>query len=362
MKKPARLEDIPFSETLGEEPEAPRFGDVASDREDLRASARLYWFRHTFDGCLNSAFHACLKNCPPGFVSRFGQSLVPLSRWAYRNKVFPKRISQNFTALTKGRWPNERQRQLGLERWWINIGRTISEFSIVNKLWKHSRIRVEGFENLEDARALGGPLIFTSVHLSTWEALFVAIHEGLSGPSIGPFQPEPNRFKNRIVHAIRKERNQYLFPPGQRSAYRLHRLMGSGLFSMTIFIDEVREKQVHLPLFGRKPPEKGNAVVAIKIANSCGGTIVPTYLKRLGPARFKLVILPPIERTGTEKAYDIRGTVNALNDIFEPIVLENIEEWYMLGELRLPKSFEQAPFAQKLSKGNAERHKNSNLT
>ncbi|WP_298982072.1 lysophospholipid acyltransferase family protein [uncultured Roseibium sp.] len=362
MIKPVRLEDIPFSETLGKEPEAPRFGDVAAARADLRSTARLYWFRHTFDGCLNNAFHACLKHCPPGFVSRFGQSLVPLSRWVYRHKIFSQRIARNFSALTDGRWTNDGQRQVGLKRWWINIGRTISEFCIVNKLWKNSRIQVEGLENLEATRSHGGPLIFTSVHLSTWEAVFAAIHEGLSGPSIGPFQPEPNRFKNKIVHAIRKERNQYLFPPGQRSAYRLHRLMGSGLFSMTIFIDEVRENQIHLPFFGRKPPEKGNAVVATKIANSCGGTIVPVYLTRLGPARFKLVILPPVERIGTGEAYDIRSTVQALNDIFEPIVLENIEEWYMLGELRLPKSFERTPFAQELAKGNAERHKTSRLT
>lgn len=346
MKKPSRLEDIPFAETLAQEPEAPPLRDLVSGDRTRRRLAGLYWVRHTKDGILNTVFHHILKRCPSGAVSNFGKSLVPLMRWSYRNKIFPRRISRNFGALTHGRWPDAEAGKASLDRWWQNISRTISEFSTVNKLWNSARIQVEGLEHLEAARQSGGPIIFTSMHLATWEALFVAIHEGLAGPSIGPFQPESNRFKNKIVHAIRKERNQYLFPPGQRSAYRLRRLMASGRYSMTIFIDEVRGKQVHLPCFGRKIPQQGNAVVAVKIANSCQGTLVPTYLTRTGPARFKLVILPPVERPSGNEAYLVPQTVQTLNDVFEPLVLDHIDEWYMLGELRLPETFEDSPWAR----------------
>ncbi|PVB63562.1 lysophospholipid acyltransferase family protein [Labrenzia sp. 011] len=355
MKKTVLLEDIPFQETLAEEPEAPPLRNVLASDQELRHRAGLHWFRHTKDGVLNTIFHSGLTHCPPEFVSNFGKTITPLVRWSYRNKLFPKRIERNFSELTQGRWQSEAAQDAGLHRWWQNIGRTISEFSIVNKLWKNSHIEIEGRENLLAAQAAGAPLIFTSMHLATWEALFVAVHEGLAGPSIGPFQPEPNRFKNRIVHAIRKERNQYLFPPGQRSAYRLHRLMTSGRYSMTIFIDEVRDRQVHLPLFGRKIPERGNAVVAVKIANACGGTLVPTYLTRTGPARFKLVILPAITRPESPADYDIPGTIEKLNRVFEPVVLDHIEEWYMLGELRLPQSFSKSPYARKLARTNAEK-------
>ncbi|WP_299813870.1 lysophospholipid acyltransferase family protein [uncultured Roseibium sp.] len=353
MKKPDRLEDIPFAETLATEPAAPPISALLSQDPKLRDKARLYWIRHSKDGLLNTIFHSALKHCPPDFVSGFGKALTPLVRWSYRNKLFPNRIKRNFSELTRGRWQSEADEEAGLHRWWQNIGRSISEFSIVNRLWKNSHITVEGIENLEAARNAGGPLIFTSMHLGTWEALFVAIHDNLTGPSIGPFQPEPNRFKNRIVHAIRKERNQYLFPPGQRSAYLLRRLMTTGRYSMTIFIDEVRDKQVHLPLFGRKLPDKGNAVVAIKIANACGGTLVPTYLTRTGPARFKLVILPAIKRSAAQSAYEIPDTIRDLNRVFEPVVLDHVEEWYMLGELRLPQSFRNTPYAKKLALRNA---------
>ncbi|POF29233.1 lysophospholipid acyltransferase family protein [Roseibium marinum] len=355
MKKPARLEDIPFRQTLAEEPDAPPLRELLSNDQKRRDRARLYWLRHSKDGVLNTIFHSGLKRCPAEFVSGFGKAITPLVRWSYRNKLFPNRIKRNFSELTQGGWRSETEEEAGLHSWWQNVGRSISEFSIVNRLWKNSHIEIEGLENLEAARNAGGPLIFTSMHLGTWEALFVAIHEGLAGPSIGPFQPEPNRFKNRIVHAIRKERNQYLFPPGQRSAYLLRRLMATGQYSMTIFIDEVRDKQVHLPLFGRKLPDKGNAVVAVKLANTCGGTLVPTYLARTGPARFKLVILPGIERPGPQLAYEIPDTIKELNRIFEPVVLDHIEEWYMLGELRLPQSFHKTPYAKQLARKNAEK-------
>ncbi|MES0882314.1 lysophospholipid acyltransferase family protein [Roseibium sp. SCP14] len=355
MNKPFKLEDIPFEETLAEEPELPPIRDILARDPSSRKTAYIHWFRHTIDGVLNTIFHTGLRYCPDWFVSEFGRALVPLARWSYRNKIFPSRIERNFAALTQGSWQHRIQEQHGLNRWWQNIGRTISEFCVVNDLWRKSRISVEGIENIESARRSGRPLIFTSMHLGTWEALFVAIHDGLARPSIGPFQPEPNRFKNRIVHAIRRKREQYLFPPGQRSAYRLHRLMKTGRYSMTIFIDEVRNKQVHLPLFGRKAPDRGNAVVATKIANACDGVLVPTYLKRTGPARFKMVVLPPIQGQDATASYDVSKTVMALNDVFEPIVLNHIDEWYMLGELRLPKNFEQGTYAKSLAAKNTER-------
>jgi len=355
MSRPTRLEDIPFAETLAKEPAAPALRDLISRDPDRRERAGLHWIRHSKDGVLNTLFHHLLKRCSSGFVSDFGATLVPLMRWFYRDKIFPQRISSNFSALTEGRWTDDSVEKATLDRWFRNIARTLSEFCIVNKLWKNSRIEVEGIEHLEAARRPGRPLIFTSMHLGTWEALFVTIHEGLAGPSIGPFQPEPNRFKNRIVHAIRKERRQYLFPPGQRSAHRLYHLMASKRYSMTIFIDEVRDKQVHLPAFGRKLPEKGNAVVAVKIANACGGTLVPTYLTRTGPARFKMIILPPLERRAAAAPYPVRETVQDLNDLFEPIVLDHIDEWYMLSELRLARSFEKSPYAATLARENARR-------
>ncbi|GAA0781797.1 hypothetical protein E1180_21400 [Roseibium denhamense] len=354
MKRPLKLDDIPFRETLPEEPPAPPILDLWSSDAQRRQDAHLHWIRHTKDGLFNSALFSLMRLFPSRVVSNIGPLLVPLARHSYRNMVFPRRISRNFAALTPGRWQSTEARERALSNWWRNSGRTRSEFSVVNRLWDEGHICVEGRDNIERAKKLGGPLIFTSMHLATWEALFVAIHKGLDGPSIGPFQPEPNRFTNRIVYSIRKRRNQYLFPPGQLSAFRMRKLMASGCYSMTIFIDEVRNKQVHLPLFGRPVPNCGNAVVAIKIANACKGTLVPTYLIRRGPANFKQVICPPILRQPGASAYGISETIEALNQVFEPVVLKHFDEWYMLQELRLPTDFEQSEYAHQLHQTNTE--------
>ena len=347
--KRARLSDIPFSETRPAEPPAPPISDLWSQDPVRKRAARLHWIWHPFDGWLNTIAHHGLAALPASYVSGFGARLAPLAFWRYRRRVFAKRIARNFAALTPGRWQDDEDKNAGLLRWWRNIGRSNAEFSIVNRLWREGRIEVAGLEHLEAAKARGGPVLFTSVHLATWEAVFVAIHEGFAGPSIGPFQPEPSRFTNRIVYGLRKARNQYLFPPGQRSAFHLRRLLAAGEASMTIFIDEVRDRQVHFPCFGRRMPEAGNAVVAIKLANATGGTLVPVYLHRLDGARFRLTIRPPLERAG--KTYPVAETVAALNAIFEPLVLANIEEWYMLSEVRLPPDFETGAYATRLATG-----------
>ncbi|MBD1545089.1 lysophospholipid acyltransferase family protein [Roseibium aggregatum] len=304
----------------------------------LPVAARRHWLRHPLQGSVNRIFHELLRFTPCEVTSGIGAVLSPLACWRYRDRKFARRIARNLKTLAPDLCDTEMHHDASLKAWWRNIGRTIAEFSSVNRFVPEGRITIEGMEILHAAPASGGPLIFVSMHLATWEAIFAAVQLELAPPNIGPFQPEPNRFTNRIVYNSRKRRNQYLFPPGQRSAYRLHRLLtGGGAASMTIFIDEVRDDQVHLPLFGRKAPDRGNAVVAIKLANASGGTLVPVYLTREKGARFRLHILPPVpKRPAPETPYPVPDTILKFNGIFEPLVLENIRQWYMLAELRLP--------------------------
>lgn len=336
------LADIPFAETYPQEPAAPPFQDVWSREPAKRSWARLYWLKQPIEGRVNQISHTLFRFIPCDLGSGLAGRLSLLAYWRYKERIFAKRISRNLQVLAPERCGTTASHRVALLNWWSNIGRTIAEFSVVNALWPQGRISIEGEENLAAARAQGGPLIFISMHLSTWEAIFAAAQQAIAPPNIGPFQPEPSRFTNRIVYGSRKRRNQYIFPPGQRSAFRLQRLLAGGsAASMTIFIDEVRDFQIHLPLFGRAPPDKGNAVVAVKLANSTAGTLVPVYLKRTKGARFTLTVLPPLAKTDdTDKPYPIAATIMKFNEVFEPLVIENIEHWYMLSELRLPEHYD----------------------
>jgi lauroyl/myristoyl acyltransferase len=338
-RAPLTLADIPFEETYPQEAEAPPFRDVWAKDQAKRSWAKLYWLKQPIEGRINQISHTLFRFLPCDFGSALAGQLSLLAYWRYKNRIFAKRISGNLQALAPERCDTPARHRAALLNWWSNIGRTMAEYSIVNALWPKGRITVEGVENLAAAHAQGGPLVLVSMHLSTWEATAAAAQQGIASPNIGPFQPEPSRFTNRIVYGSRKRRNHYMFPPGQRSAFKLQRLLaGGGAASVIFFLDDVRDFQIHLPLFGRSPPDKGNAVVAVKLANSTGGTLLPIYLKRTRGARFKLVILPPLAKVSdADKPYPVAATILKFNEIFEPLVIENVEHWYMLGELRLPQ-------------------------
>jgi len=335
------LDDIPFEETRPVETPTPPLGALIGKSAEERAQARRYWLREAIEGNLNIATHKLFSVLPNSATTWIGGLLGKLAHKRYRERIFARRLAYNMAALAPGSTTCAEDGKRAVDNWWRNVGSTTAEFAVVNRLWRQGRIQIEGEAHLEAARAmaesLGGPLIFTSVHLSTWEAIFAVVHEALAHPNIGPFQPEPSRFTNSMVYNLRKRRNQYLFPPGQKSAYRLRRLLTGGRASLTIFIDEVRDKQVHLPLFGRPAPARGNTVVAIKLANASNGIILPAYLKREQGGHFRLVFLAPLKpEQASGIAYPVQETILRLNEVFEPLVLANLQHWYMLSELRLP--------------------------
>ncbi len=339
MSKPLSLADVPFGETLQEEPSAPTVRNLFVADAELRRQSARYWLVHPLKGGLGALFTVASRYLPRDFVSNAGARLSRVARRMYRNKPFSKRIAGNYSALTRELSGTRTDAVKGLDRWWANIGRTYAEFGILNTFYKEARIEVEGAEYLDQVHMSGDPVIFCAVHLATWETLTSALQALETRDLVSTFEPEQNRFTNRLVHAIRKERHHYAFPPGQKSAFRLHRLMASGNYSACFFVDEVRNKQIHLPLFGRELPTRGNAVAAVKLANKCSATLVPTYLTRTGPARFKLVICPPLLRERPAASYDVAKSIEALNAVLEPAVLRHIDEWYMLAELRLPMGF-----------------------
>jgi lauroyl/myristoyl acyltransferase len=340
-RAPLTLADIPFEETYPQEPEAPPFRNVWAKDEATRSRARHYWLKQSIEGRINQISHTLFRYLPCDLGSGLAGRLSQLAYWRFKNRIFAKRISRNLQVLAPERCNTPARHQVALLNWWSNISRAMAEFSVVDTLLPKGRVEIEGAENLAAARAQARPLIFVTMHLSSWETIGAAILH-IASPNISVFQPEPNRFINRIVYNSRKLRNHYIFPPGLRSGFRLHRLLTEGgVASALLFIDEVRNFQIHLPLFGRPPPDKGNAVVAIKLANAARGTLVPVYLKRTTGARFKLVVLPPLAAShDADRPYPVAETIMKFNEIFEPLVIENVEHWYMLSELRLPQYYD----------------------
>ncbi|AXS38888.1 lysophospholipid acyltransferase family protein [Breoghania sp. L-A4] len=331
-----KLEDIPFDVTRPLEPKGPGLGALRGGPAARRRFV-AHWIADPLQGGINLVTHHALRLLPSPWCTRFGGAMAGLARTRFAQRPFALRIAANLSALRPDLAADPDAFRDSHARWWANAGRAYAEYSVVGRLWHEGRVEVAGMEHLDAAQKTGRPLVFAGVHLGNWELVFVALQNLPEKPMCGTFQPEPNRFANTVVHNLRKRYGGYVFPPGKRSAMHIVRILKSGAANLVMFVDEVRGFQIHLPLLGRRPPERGNAVNVLKIARVTNAVILPVYMLRLKDSRFRLTILPPFEPEASGDAErDLPRNVTGLNDIFEPVIRANVEQWHMLPELRLP--------------------------
>ncbi|NBN62465.1 lysophospholipid acyltransferase family protein [Pannonibacter tanglangensis] len=326
------LTGIPFDVTRASEPPAPPLRDLVARDRTQRARAFGYHVGDRLTGLSGRLLHELMRHLPPAQVSWIGSLLGGPASWLYRRRIFARRMAANLRHLRPDVAAQPALEAQLLRRWWGNTGRAYAEYASVERLWPAGLIEVHGREHHDAALQDGRGVIFACVHLGNWEGLAACLPHLTGGPVIGTYQDEPNRFTNRLIHALRKRRGQYIFPPGRASAGPLYRLTVSRTVTTYLYVDEVRDRQVHMPLFGREIPETGNIVNVVKLARSASARIVPAALIRGDGPRLTLTLLPAIE------PQELETTIRALDAALTPLVLAHLDQWYMLPELRLPQT------------------------
>ncbi|MES2843673.1 MAG: lysophospholipid acyltransferase family protein [Pseudomonadota bacterium] len=326
--KPESLHDIDINLTRAPEPKGPRLSALWSGAQ-ARRDWRKHWVDDTVTGVANVALHQVMRLLPPGWCSDIGAEIGPFVQRLYDKQFMGNRIRRNLALLTGDADPR---------LWWQNTGRVHAEFAAIDKLWAHGRITVQGEDHLTALREKGQRYIVASVHLGTWEGLALILQQQFGVPVLAPYQPQPNRFINRLIFRLRRGRGLIGLPPGQRSALLLHRLISSGAATGYIMVDEVRDGLTHFPLFGRKPPDRGNAVLAVKLAQAAQAVILPVVLLRQSGCTFALHFLPPV----TPGSDGVTPALIRLNAVLEPIVRDHTDQWYMLTSLDVPKAAQTA--------------------
>ncbi|GGF03322.1 lysophospholipid acyltransferase family protein [Stappia taiwanensis] len=331
-----RLEDVPFSETMAPEPEAPPLRHLLW-RGDAGRQARRY---HVFDriaGARLVALDALFRRLPvdvaPAFAERVASAVRPLQR----RRVYARRIAHNLSVLAPEGPREGRALQTAVANWWQNAGRTVAEYACVERYRKAGRVTVEGLDALRDMGLADGQFIYVSVHLGSFELLGEVVSRGFQRPCVGIWEPETNRFKNRLLSRLRKRYGFHVFPPGRRSARHIHRCVVQGGCDILCYVDEVRDRQIHLPLFGRPLPDRGNAVNAVKLALRSGAPLIPIYMLRDGKGGFRVRLHPPLpldREAPTGEAID--KALGEIDRFFDPIVRAHLDQWWMLSEVRLP--------------------------
>lgn len=317
-----RIPPVAFGETRAPEIPAPSLA------RRLRA-----WPRDL----LKQALHEILRRLPVGFAPRLGRLLAPLVQRMNGSRIFARRIAWNLDRLHAAGPLSGTAHAEALARWWKGAGAVFAEYATLERLGAAGRLEIDDPAGIVASLPRDGPAIFACVHLGPFELCFETILNRLGREAVGTWQPEPSNASNAILARLRARYGIFAFPPGQRSARHLHRLVVTEGFDAILFVDEVRDRQVHLPAFGRDLPARGNAVTAVKLALKTGAPLVPVHVLRSDVARYRFVVGAPLafEREGLE-SLAVSGGVAALDRYFDPLVRAHVEQWYMLPELRLP--------------------------
>ena len=184
---------------------------------------------------------------------------------------------------------DEASTDAAMTRLWRNVGRTMAEFSVLDRLWAAGRIAVAGLEHLDAARATGTPLMFLGVHLGNWET----IRRSRCWRRACRGEHRSMRAGNRFDHMPRQSRAR---PSRRRTSWR------GPMPPSEAFISLTQEKAGHRDVCRRTRarPRVGAGLRAaaaartaisanaVRLARLAGAIIVPLYSVRVhGQARFR---------------------------------------------------------------------------
>lgn len=285
-----------------------------------------YWGRDLLFGLTDVVRHNALRLLPTERCSALGGAL---GRRHGRRRSGTPAIIQAF--LARIRTESSAAERAAMEvALWDHLGRTLAEFSVLERLWPEGRIAVEGAEHIAAVRAAGRPLILAGMHVGNWEAL----HAGLTGmglPLAVIYQRLPNRFQMAVADRARRRTPIRLLDPVPESALVARRLLESRERALLMFIDEHVRRRVHAPLLGRSPRPEGNIHRLARLAGLTGAAVLPVHALRVGPAaRFRLVIgaeLPLLRQPRDAAA--VAADQAMLDAAAEAVVRAHPEQWLM---------------------------------
>jgi KDO2-lipid IV(A) lauroyltransferase len=226
------------------------------------------------------------------------------------------------------------ERRILLEAQWDNLGRTLFEFPLTDRLTpKTGRVEVVGRERLLAIAASGAPAILVSGHFANWEVMAAAIVDA-GIPARVTYRAANNPYFDRRITEARARYGVRMFAPkGGLGSRDVLETLKKGE-SVTFLNDQKFNGGVAAPFFGRTVHTAG---AAIRIALKFGAVLQPMSVHRLPGARFRVVVAEPIplERTG-ERERDVEAGVRKMNAFFEACVRERPAEWFWVHK-RWPK-------------------------
>lgn len=250
-----------------------------------------------------------------GFIGRNAGPLLAASRKARRNveNALPGLEPDKTARIVAGMWDN--------------LGRVIAEYPHLEALGR-DRTRIEGVEHFEKALAENRGAICFGAHLGNWE-INPAACLAQTGQAIDLSYRAPNNpHVDRLLARARSLEGKLRAYPKSRSggksmmeAVKKGRVLG-------ILIDQKYGEGLSLPFFGR---EAMTNPFFVQLAQRYRCPLLPVRNIRLGEARFRLVVYPPLtlfETDGTPRP--VADVIAEAHRLLESWIKESPEQWLWL--------------------------------
>ncbi|MSO84533.1 MAG: lipid A biosynthesis lauroyl acyltransferase [Rhodospirillales bacterium] len=252
-----------------------------------------------------------------GWLGRTVGPCLPLTERARRNlrRALPEKTEPEIAAIVRAMWDN--------------LGRLAAEFPHLGEINVYDPagpVTVSGAEWVDALRDDGRPGFFFSAHFGNWEILSLgATQRGL--PVDRVYRAANNRLVEWLYRFGRAAAPGAQIPKGPGGVRQLLQSLHAG-HHLGMMVDQKMNDGIPVPFFGRDAMTS-TALVDLALRFDC--PVVPTRVERVGGARFRLVIDPPLELVKTgERAADVAANTARINAIVEGWVRERPEQWLWL--------------------------------
>lgn len=249
----------------------------------------------------------------------------PVSRVARANlrAAFPDKTAAEIEAIVRGVWDN--------------LARTFAEYAHLDQVFDftgiHDVVRSRHFEivGVEHFLALhndGRPGLIFAAHLANWEVPAVgAAKFGLDAAVL--FRPPNNPLVADLLLDVRRRRmGRTIATRFGAAAEAVAELRRGGHIGM--LVDTYLFAGERIPFFGR---ETKTPMTLARLAQHVDCPVVGVRVERLGGARFRLTVTPPLTvPRGDDPDQNARALMTEVNRIIETWVRERPEQWNWLHE------------------------------